>query len=198
MKPVKIFFTRGVGRAPGHYLASFEMALRDAGIAALNLSPVHSIWPARVSEVSREVGVKRFQPGEVVFCVMAQEHTDEPNRLIAASIGVAIPKDRQNQHGYLSEHHGFGENAKEAGDRAEDLAAQFLGSTLGIEVNPEKDWDEAADEFRKSDLILKTRSVTQTAEGRKDLWTTVIAAAVFILPSQDSEDNGPGESASAA
>jgi len=42
-----------------------------------------------------------------VFAVVAENSTREPHLLTAASIGVAIPADR-NTYGYLSEHHSFG------------------------------------------------------------------------------------------
>jgi len=39
---------------------------------------------------------------------MAKNHTNEPNRLIASSIGLALPANNEN-YGYLSEYHGCGE-----------------------------------------------------------------------------------------
>ena len=36
-----------------------------------------------------------LKPGEIVFCVMARNATNEPNRLIAASIGCAVPADKE-------------------------------------------------------------------------------------------------------
>ena len=42
---------------------------------------------------------------------MARQATNEPNRLISASIGLALPAD-SDQYGYLSEHHPFGETEK--------------------------------------------------------------------------------------
>jgi len=98
-----MFLTKGVGRHKER-LTSFEMALRDAGIAAYNLVRVSSIFPPGCRLVSRPRGLKKLKPGTVVFCVMAETSTNEPNRLIAASVGVAIPKDPR-EHGYLSEHH---------------------------------------------------------------------------------------------
>jgi arginine decarboxylase len=111
---------------------------------------------------------------------MARNSTDEPNRLVAASIGMAVPADHENQHGYISEHHPFGETDERAGDYAEDLAAQMLASVLGLEFDAEKDWSEREQEFKMSGKIVKTKNITQSAEGDKNgLWTTVIAAVVF-------------------
>lgn len=184
MVPNKIFFTKGVGRHKDH-LTSFELALRDAGIAPQNLVTVSSIFPANCKRISKEEGVKLLTPGQITFCVMARNATNEPNRLIAASIGVALPADA-NQYGYLSEHHPFGETEQKSGDYAEDLAATMLATTLGIEFDPATSWDEREQQFKMSGKIVKTFNVSQSAEGHKDgIWTTVVAAAVFcdfIMP----------------
>ena len=161
-------------------LASFELALRAAGIAHCNLILVSSIYPPGVKKISKEEGVKILRPGEVVFAVYDRESTNEPNRLIAASVGVAIPADG-NQHGYLSEHHAFGETEEKAGEYAEDLAASMLASTLGIEFNAQTAWDEREQIFKMSGKIVRVSNITQSAVGNKDgLWTTVFAAAVFV------------------
>ena len=131
----KIFFTKGVGKHKD-YLQSFELALRMGGIEKCNLVSVSSIVPGGCKRVSKEEGVKLLEPGMITFCVMARNSTNEPNRLIASSIGVALPK-AGNQYGYISEHHPFGENERTAGDYAEDIAAQMLATTLGVEFDPE-------------------------------------------------------------
>ena len=179
MLPTKIFFTKGSGTHK-EYLTSFELALRAAGIAPYNLVPVSSIYPPNVKKVTREEGIKLLPPGSVVHAVIARNATNEPNRLISASIGVAIPQD-PNQYGYLSEHHPFGETDEKAGDYAEDLAAQMLATTLGIEFDPDTAWNEREELFKASDQIFKTTNYTQSAIGNKDgLWTTVVAAAILI------------------
>ena len=94
-------------------------------------------------------------------------------------------------HGYLSEHHSFGETDEKAGEYAEDLAASMLATTLGIEFNPEMDWDEREQIFKMSGKIVRTTDITQSAVGNKDgLWTTVFAAAVFINDDNLSIDTG--------
>ena len=178
--PKRIFFTKGVGRDITQ-LGSFEMALRDAGIATQNLVYVSSIFPAGCKEISREEGLREFSPGEITHVVMARADTEENERLVAASIGLALPSDRENQYGYLSEHHSYGETAEEAGDFAEDLAACMLAKTLGVEFDPKTAWDEREQIFRASDRILKTRDVTQSAQGTRGVWPTVIAAAVLLF-----------------
>jgi arginine decarboxylase len=177
--PSKIFFTKGVGKHKD-YLTSFESALRSAGIERCNLVSVSSIFPPGCKRVSREEGLKEIQPGQITFAVMARNSTNEPNRLIASSIGVALPADN-TQYGYLSEYHPFGVTEKNAGDYAEDLAAQMLATTLGVEFNPEADWNEREQVFKMSGKIVKTFNITQSAEGDKTgLWTTVIAAAILL------------------
>ena len=179
MVPKKVFFTKGVG-VHKEKLASFEMALRVAGLAHCNLVLVSSIYPPGCKIISKEEGLKLLRPGEIVFAVYDRESYNEPNRLIAASVGLAIPAD-SSMHGYLSEHHSFGETDEKAGEYAEDLAASMLATTVGIEFNPEMDWDEREQIFKMSGKIVRTTNITQSAVGNKDgLWTTVFAAAVFI------------------
>lgn len=180
MVPKKMFLTKGVG-VHKDKLASFEAALRNAGIEKQNLVYVSSILPPECKIIPKDEGIKHLKPGQVTFCVMARVETNEPNRLVCASIGVAIPRDRANQYGYLSEHHAYGETAKKAGEYAEDLAATMLATTLGVEFDSNTAWDEREQVYKASGQILKTMEFTQSAEGNKDgHWTTVIAAAVLL------------------
>lgn len=179
MIPKKVFFTKGVGSHKDN-LASFELALRNAGIEKCNLVNVSSILPPYCNELSREKGLSELRPGAITFVVMARNSTNEPNRLVSAAIGVAVPTERNN-YGYLSEHHAFGETAKRSGEYAEDLAATMLASTLGIPFDSDQAWDERKQVYKASEHIFKTRNICQSAKGNKDgLWTTVLAAAVFI------------------
>ena len=178
--PTGVFFTKGRG-IHKDYLTSFELALRDAGIADLNLVSVSSILPPHCKIVSRLEERKHLQPGQIVFIIMARSATNEPNRLIAASIGLATPVDG-SQHGYLSEHHSTGETAQKAGDYAEDMAIEMLATTLGLPNDPSLTWNEKEEQWRLSNKIYQTQNFTQSAEGHKDgLWTTVISGAVLIL-----------------
>jgi len=178
--PKAIFFTHGAGVHKDR-LSSFELALRDAGIEKANLVTVSSIFPPHCREISRKEGQKYIMPGQIVHCVMARQDTNEPNRLIAASIGLARPADAK-KYGYLSEHHSYGETAKKAGEYAEDLAATMLATTLGIDMDPEKAWSEREQAFKLEKSFLKTRNVVQSAEGHaKGQWSTVVALGVFIF-----------------
>lgn len=180
MVPKYAFLTKGVG-IHREKLASFEAALRDAGIASFNLVKVSSIFPPNCKLISKEEGLSYLDPGQIIYCVLSDNATNEPHRLIAASVGLAIPKDN-NLYGYLSEHHSFGENEEIAGDYAEDLAAMMLATTLGLEIDLDKSWDEQKKLFRIEDYIVFTSNVTQTAVGDiRGFWTTVVAALVFVF-----------------
>ncbi len=177
--PTKIFLTRGVGRHR-EKLSSFEMALRHCGIAQFNLVRVSSIYPPGCKFVKPENGLSEMKPGQIVHVVMSEVATNEPRRLLAASVGVAIPRD-VHQFGYLSEHHSYGQTRQKAGDYAEDLAAEMLATVMGVEFDPDKSWDEKREIWRISGKFVRTDNCTQAALGDKDgLWTTVIAAAVLV------------------
>jgi arginine decarboxylase len=112
--------------------------------------------------------------------VLAEQATNEPNRLIASSIGVARPSEKA-QYGYLSEHHCFGLTEEISGDYAEDLAASMLATTLGIEFDENVHWDERKELWKINNQIYKTANITQSAIGdKRGYWTTVVASAVFV------------------
>jgi len=177
--PKSLFLTSGVGRHR-EKLASFELALRDAGIEKYNLVNVSSICPPGANLLVRKDGLSHLDPGQIVFCVMSRADSNEPGRRIAASIGVAIPQNKE-LHGYLSEHHSYGQMAKDAGDYAEDLAAEMLASTLGIQFDIDSDYDEKRDIFRMDGRIVNTQNVTAHATvDDKGRWTTALAVAVLL------------------
>lgn len=179
MIPTRVFLTRGVGQHK-YQLKSFEEALRRAGVAQQNLVQVSSILPPKCRIISRENGLKKLIPGGICYCVMARADTNEQGRLVASSVGIAVPKDC-SKWGYLSEVHGHGMSKQEAADMAEDLAAGMLGTTLGLEVDPNKAWSEKEQVYKSSGMIIRTSNITQTARGKKDLWTTVVAMAMFLF-----------------
>jgi arginine decarboxylase len=177
--PRYMFFTKGVG-VDKEKLASFENALRNAQIAHLNLVMVSSIFPPHCHIIDISEGLTHLEAGEITHCVLAKQESHEPGRRLVASIGLAIPNEH-GRYGYLSEHHGFGMTEVEAGEYAEDLAASMLATTLGIEFDPDKDYDERRDIYRMSEKIVESQHNSQAALGSEgDLWTTVIAAAVFV------------------
>lgn len=176
--PGKAFLTKGVGRHR-EKLTSFELALREAQIAQYNLVRVSSIWPPHCDLVTWEDGTANLRPGQIVFAVVAEAATNEPSRLAAASIGLAVPSDHAH-HGYISEHHAFGQRTEPAGDYAEDLAASMLATVLGVEFDPDQAWDERREQWLLSGEIVKTMNVSCTAEADDDgRWVTVVSAVVF-------------------
>ncbi len=178
--PRKIFFTKGVGTHKAE-LRSFEFALRDAGIEKCNLVHVSSILSPGCRVIPKAEGLKELYPGMITFTVMSRCAGNEPHRLIAASIGCAVPADK-NAYGYLSEHHAFGQNEKISGDLAEDLAVEMLASTLGLEFDEDKSWDENKAIYQLSDKIVRTSNITQSAViGSDGNYSTVVAAAVFLF-----------------
>jgi len=176
--PSKAFLTKGVGRHR-EKLTSFEMALRDAHLAAFNLVRVSSIFPPHCGLVDREEGLAHLKPGQVVFAVVAESSTNEPSRLVAASIGLALPAD-PSHHGYISEHPSYGQNELTAGEYAEDLAASMLATVLGVPFDPEQAWDARREQWLLSGEIVRTMNVTSATEcGDDGRWTTVVAAVAF-------------------
>ena len=176
----KLFLTKGKGVHEDR-LTSFEYALRDAGIAGTNLVLISSIFPPNAKLISRKEGLKLIKPGQILFTIYSKNQTNEPHRMCSASVGIAQPKDR-NQYGYLSEYESFGQNEVQAGDYAEDIAAQMLASSLGIPFDVDKAWNEKRQQWSISGEIYKTKHITQASKGDKDgKWTTVFAAAVLVL-----------------
>ncbi len=177
--PSEMFLTRGVGHR-SERLASMDEALRDADIARFNLVKASSIFPPHCKVISRKKGLGKLQSGQILFCVLSENQTCENRRLIASSIGVAIPADR-NAYGYLAEHKSFGQTEAQAGEYAEDLAATMLGTILGVQIDPDLAWDEKRELWKISGEIFRTMDVTQSAIGKSNgVWTSTVAAAVFV------------------
>ena len=176
----KLFLTKGKGIHEDR-LTSFEYALRDAGIAGTNLVLISSIFPPKAKLISRKEGLKQISPGQILFTIYSKNQTNEPHRMCAASVGIAQPKDT-DRYGYLSEYESFGQNETQAGDYAEDIAAQMLASSLGIPFDVDKAWNEKRQQWSISGKIYKTQNMTQSTRGDKGgKWTTVFAAAVLLL-----------------
>ena len=89
--------------------------------------------------------------------------TNEPSRLVGASIGLALPA-AGHQYGYISEHHGYGMTEQRMRDFVEDMAATMLATTLGIEFDPETAYDQRKEIYHMSGKIIKTRAC---ADGRR-------------------------------
>ena len=178
--PKKVFFVKGKEYHKSE-LGSFEEALRDAGIEQFNLVQVSSILPPYCSEFTKKEGLKQLQAGQIVFTVLTRISSNEFNRLICASIGVAKPAYKTS-YGYLSEHHAYGVTPEKVGDVAEDLAAEMLATTLGIPFDPNANYDEKLATFKMDGRVIETKDITESAVVRKEgEYCTVLAAALFII-----------------
>ena len=179
MVPTKFFLTKGVGVHKDR-LHSFNLALLNAGVHTLNHVCVSSIIPPECKLISRTIGETLLNIGEIQFVVMSRNDTDEANRVIGASVGMAKPL-KLGTYGYLSEHHSFGDTAKIAGDYAEDMAAEMLAQGMGIPgFDPNTAWDDRKELYKSTKGYFKSRSITQTARGVRGKWVTVVAIAVLI------------------
>ncbi len=159
--PKKIFFTTGIG-THRESLESFEMALRDAGIEKFNLVAVSSILPPNCEIIATEEGLRELLPGEIVFCVMSRNTSNEPSRTVSASLGCAVPQTK-GEVGYISEHHAFGETSEHAGSYAESLASSMYET-----------WTDS----KPKETFNVSTSATVGEEG---LWTTVLSVAVMVF-----------------
>ena len=177
--PKNIFLTKGIG-VSREKLTSFELALRDAGIASLNLIEVSSILPPNCSFVDKDEGSKSLYPGQTVPVVLARSDSNKVGDLVSSGVGVAVPRDKSD-YGYLSEHHCIGMDDLQMEEYVEDLAAEMLATTYGLEFDPDASWDEKRELWSIDNRIVKTKSIVQTGHVKDNHWTTTVAAAVLIL-----------------
>ena len=178
--PKNIFLTKGTG-VHKEKLASFELALRGAGIASYNLISVSSILPPNCEIIDKNTGNEMLHPGQVVPVVLARSESNIPSTLVSSGVGIAIPRDR-NDYGYLSEHHTTDMDANQMEDYVEDLAAEMLATTYGLEFDPDASWDEKRELWNIDDRIVETKSIVEISNtDSSGKWTTVVCAAVLII-----------------
>jgi len=176
--PKEMFFTRGIGHHKDK-LTSFELALRDAGIAHFNIVRVSSIFPPYCKIISKQEGLAKLSPGQILYIVLSDISTNECGRMIASSIGAAIPMDN-SLHGYLSEYHEYGKTEEEAGDYAEDIAAYMIATILEGSKD-EIDWDATKEIWKMNDKIVKTQNISVATKGQRNgYWTTALTGAILI------------------
>jgi len=179
MVPKQIFFTTGTGRHKERQ-QSFEAALRNAGLDAHQLVRVTATLPPACEWLARKEGLKLLGPGQQVFAVVAEKSTCEPHRLLAASVGVAIPADPAVQ-GVVMDHHSFGQTHDQAGELAEELAVTQLALRQNVAFEPDVAWDEKKGLYRLGETLVRTSHATEAAVGDKNgQWTTVLAVAILL------------------
>jgi arginine decarboxylase len=57
----------------------------------------------------------------------------------------------------------------------------MLATTLGVEFDPDDAWDRKKEIWKISGKIVRTMNMTQSAIGKRGLWTSVVSAAVFVM-----------------
>jgi arginine decarboxylase len=174
--PTHAYLTRGVGRH-AHELVAFELALRDAGVAAQNLVTVSSILPPGCPLLDRAEGERQLQAGQILHVVMSRAQTCDPDRREVASIGLARPTDSRI-HGFIAEHDAPDRPVAEVEAHAVELAGTMLASSLGrLDPGPSArgDWREVAE-------IAETRAISAEAgcesEGE---WAVAVAICVLLI-----------------
>ena len=178
--PKNIFLTRGTG-VHNEKLASFELALRSAGIASYNLISVSSILPPHCSIIDSEKGNRMLHPGQVVPVVLARSESNKADTLVSSGVGIAIPRNRED-YGYLSEHHTTGMDAHQVEDYVEDLAAEMLATTYGLQFDPDASWNQKRELWTIDNRIVETKSIVAVSPSDSSgKWTTVVCAAVLIV-----------------
>ena len=177
--PKKAYLTRGHGvhREP---LVAFELALRDAGIAAQNLVAVSSILPPGCPLIVRQDGERYLQPGQILYVVLSRNDTTRHIGHLGASIGVAVPADAR-QHGFVSEYHSEGLSESAMNRHAEDLAATMLGTLQGIPLDPALDWEERTRVLAHAGTIRTRESISMVTDAADGVATCVLAACVFVM-----------------
>lgn len=176
--PRRAFLTAGDGVHP-EPLVAFELALRDAGIAAQNLVTVSSILPPGCPVLPRGEGERELTAGQILHVVMSRHQCQDPERLVGAGIGIARPQD-PSRHGFVAEYAALDENEAQVGARSRDLAATMLGTSLGLGMDASTP-GERAEMLRRSGLVASTDSICRVARSDpRGRWTCVVACCVLL------------------
>ncbi|MHC1593605.1 MAG: pyruvoyl-dependent arginine decarboxylase [Methermicoccaceae archaeon] len=126
--PERVFYTSGIGTHESK-LASFEIALRDAGVHILNLVGVSSVLPPNCTFISKEEGLAELEPGGVTFCVLSETSSCQRGERVFVCVACAHPSD-EGMHGYFAEHHSSVDE-KEGLAVASALASELYSSLTG-------------------------------------------------------------------
>ena len=181
--PTKVFLTKGVG-VHEKQLTSRELAMTDAGVEKVNLIKASSIIPPGCQIVSPDEGKELLHIGQMTFAIMAECSTNEPHKLIAASIGMAKPDD-ENEYGFFTEieqEEGYGKTEEKASEEVTELAIHNLAMSWRAPFDPKKDFDPKKTLYRIRNKNVRVSHMTQTTFGDKDgRYATVFVAAVFLF-----------------
>ncbi len=139
--PRKVFITRGVG-VHKEQLTSRELAMTDAGVEKMNMIKASSIIPPGCRIIPVAEGRELLRIGQMAFAITAECSTDEPHKLIAASIGIAKPDD-ENEYGFFTEieqEEGYGKTEEKAAEEVMRLAIHNLALSWRAPFDPEEDF----------------------------------------------------------
>ncbi|TAL49042.1 arginine decarboxylase, pyruvoyl-dependent [Patescibacteria group bacterium] len=163
--PKYAFFIAGTGKHKDR-LQAFDRALLAAGPVAHNLVSVSSILPAECKIIPAGKGFRLLTPGQITFCVMARQDTNQKRRIVSAAVGVAKTK-ASKEFGYISEYHGNASSKYTAEGAAKRLAVEMLAKKLAIPP---------------SQLNLKfTKAVAASIkQPGDDKWVCALALCVFV------------------
>ena len=180
--PRQVFITKGVG-VHEKKLTSRELAMADAGVAALNMIKASSIIPPGCEFISLRQGREQLMMGQVTFAILAQASTNEPYKRISAAIGIAKPDD-PDAFGFfteIEEDQGFGKTAKQAGDEVMHLAISNLAMSWRARWKDSM-FDPKKKTYRFKQKLVRVSNVAESVLGDEDgKHTTVFVAAVFIF-----------------
>lgn len=164
--PKYAFFVSGTG-CHKDKLQAFEQALLDAGPIAHNLVAVSSILPAGCEVISPEKGFSMLTPGEITFCVMARQDTNQKDEFASAAVGV-VKTDDKNKIGYLSEYHGDTEGEEETEKIAKRLAIEMFETKFNVSS-------------KDLNLELFQASVASIQQPGDDRWVSAVAICFLVL-----------------
>ncbi len=185
--PTQAYLARGVGHH-AHQLVAFELALREAGVAAQNLVTVSSILPPGCPIIARTEGERGLLPGQILHVVMSRVETCEVGQRRVASIGLARPTDPA-VHGFIAEHDATNQPISEVESTVVGLASTMLATSLGA---PPESVGESA-EWASFEGIEETQCISAEAhcEGAGQ-WTVAVALCVLLIRDNSAESQPQG------
>jgi len=128
MIPKAFFVTSGKALSDVSRLNTFDLALKEAGIAQCNLVKVSSIIPPGC----RETGLKKIPVGSITYAVISK--AEGKGKTISA--GIAWGFEKNNSYGIVAEAYG---NMDEATTRRKlDKKIQEMAKIRGIELGEVK------------------------------------------------------------
>jgi arginine decarboxylase len=158
MRYKNFFFTSGEGE---HYdsIVSFGLALKDAGVAGVNLVKVSSILPPGCKLIEKKQGIKKIKQGEIVHCVLAENYTQE-EKIITSGIGVIIPENPKNV-GCFYEITSEEESEEKVIQKLKTLSYELFYKTIN---------------GKKGEFW----GVVKKKKGKKGMWNCVVVLAVLV------------------